>query len=178
MFKKIIKNKLGVSLLEMVVAVAVFSVVVLLATQIFKMVLESQRNSIASQNMQESIMYTFETMAKEIRMAQKDEGGTCAGSEHVYSVNEDGDKLSFINYHGDCVFYYLNNGQLMVDRGVYSASTTPKSVKVSNLKFLVNDNIGITQSLVVLKMDIEAIIKGTYKQKMTIQTTISSRHYE
>ncbi|MDD5295066.1 MAG: prepilin-type N-terminal cleavage/methylation domain-containing protein [Patescibacteria group bacterium] len=50
MFRNIIKNNKGVTLLEMTVAVAIFSVVMLSATEIFRLVIESQRNAIASQN--------------------------------------------------------------------------------------------------------------------------------
>ncbi|MCG2695682.1 prepilin-type N-terminal cleavage/methylation domain-containing protein, partial [Candidatus Parcubacteria bacterium] len=70
MLNKIIKNNAGVTLLELTVAVAIFSFAVLSATQIFKMVLEGQRSAIAAQSTQESMRYALEVMSKEIRMAK------------------------------------------------------------------------------------------------------------
>ena len=67
-FKKI-KNNLGVTLIELIVAVALFSVTILSAMQIFQMVVEGQRSAIAAQSVQESMRYAFEIMSKEIRMA-------------------------------------------------------------------------------------------------------------
>jgi len=181
MLNKIRQNNLGVTLLEMLVAVALFSVTILSATQIFKMVIEGQRNAIAAQNVQESMRYAFETMAKEIRMAQKDDG-SCAAAGHVYSTNVDNSELYFINYHGDCVAYYLEYDgdipRLKVDRGLASAFVTPDEIKVSNLEFIVDDNVSAIQSIVTIKMDIEAVGKEMHKQTMKIQTTISSRYYE
>jgi len=184
MLKKIIKNNLGVTLLEMIVSVALFSVVVISATQIFKMVVEGQRNAIAAQNIQESIRYAFETMVKEVRMAQKDESGTCTGGANkIYGVSADNSELYFINYHGDCTEYYLEadaNGifRLKIDRGLASAYITSNDIQISNLEFFVVDNLSSLQSMVTIKMDIEAIGKEMHKQKMTIQTTVSARYYE
>ena len=71
MLDKIKKNNTGVTLIELLVAVTLFSVIMLSATAIFKIMVEGQRNAIAAQNAQESMRYVFEVMAKEIRMAQK-----------------------------------------------------------------------------------------------------------
>jgi len=54
---KKIKNEKGVSLLELLVAVTLFSVVIISSTQIFKMVVDGQRNAIGAQNVQENIRY-------------------------------------------------------------------------------------------------------------------------
>ena len=102
MFRKIINNKEGLTLLELTVAVAIFSVMMLALTQIFNMVIRGQRNAIAAQNIQESMRYAMEVMSKEIRMAQKDVGGPgqcpLVGNGDVYSINAQGDKLYLKNY--------------------------------------------------------------------------------
>jgi len=59
------------SLIEVVVSVALFSAVILSATGIFKMVIDSQRGAMAAQNVQESLKFFLEVTGKEIRMARK-----------------------------------------------------------------------------------------------------------
>ena len=191
MLKNIRQNKKGVTLLEITVAVAIFSVVILSATEIFRMVIEGQRNAIASQNVQESMRYAFETMAKEIRtaIASNDDceslfNPPAGATNKVFNTttNSEGDILYFKNKDGDCVAYYLEDETLKVIRESNIASTTPGKIKITNLDFKVTDDlIGAfhsLQPLVTMKMDIEAAGKEMHKQTMKMQTTISSRYYE
>ncbi len=191
MLKNIRQNKKGVTLLEITVAVAIFSVVMLSATEIFRMVIEGQRNAIASQNVQESMRYAFETMAKEIRTAIASNNDCeslfnppAGATNKVFNTttNSEGDILYFKNKDGDCVAYYLEDETLKVIRESNIASTTPGKIKITNLDFKVTDDlIGAfhsLQPLVTMKMDIEAAGKEMHKQTMKMQTTISSRYYE
>ena len=191
MLKNIRQNKKGVTLLEIIVSVAIFSVVMLSATEIFRMVIEGQRNAIASQNVQESMRYAFETMAKEIRtaIASNDDceslfNPPAGATNKVFNTttNSEGDILYFKNKDGDCVAYYLEDETLKVIRESNIASTTPGKIKITNLDFKVTDDlIGAfhsLQPLVTMKMDIEAAGKEMHKQTMKMQTTISSRYYE
>ncbi len=182
MLTKIKQNKSGVTLLEMMVAVTIFTVVMLSATKIFQMVIESQRSAIAAQNLQESMRYAFEVMAKEIRMAQKDVGepDQCpnVGNGKVYKTNPAKNQLNFRNFNEECVKYYLDSDRLKINRDSDSGYITPDEIKVSNLQFEVIDDVGNEQSMVTVKMDIEATGKEMHKQIMKIQTTISLRYYE
>ncbi|MFH1822646.1 MAG: prepilin-type N-terminal cleavage/methylation domain-containing protein [Patescibacteria group bacterium] len=183
MIKKILTNKKGVTLIELLVAVTLFAIIILSATQIFNMVVEGQRSAIASQNIQESMRFAFEMMSKEIRMAQKDGVGvydTCplVGENKIYDSNVPNTELYFKNYHDECVIYYVDAGYLMIQRNGEIAATTPGAIRISNLKFYIVDNIGNEQSQVTIKMDIEATGKELHKQTMKMQTTVSSRYYE
>lgn len=177
-FKNNITNQNGVTLLEMVVAVAIFSVVVLSATSIFKMAIDGQRNAIAAQNMQESMRYAFEVISKEMRTAQKSSAGTCIGSGKIFVTANNNDDLSFINKSGECVRYGLENNRLKIVRSDNSDFITPDEVKISDLEFDVTDDVASKQSLVTIMMDIEAVGQAMHKQPIKIQTTISSRYYE
>ncbi len=190
MFRDVKKNQKGVTLLELTVAVAIFSVMMLSVAQIFKMVIEGQRNAIAAQNIQESMRYAMEVMSKEIRTAQKDEvtaGGQCpkVGNGEVYNVNASDDELYLRNYKDECVTYSLNGDRFEIERypvgspgSAISGFMTPDEIKVSNLKFAIVDNVGTDQSMVTMKMDIEAVGKAAHKQSITLQTTVSARYYE
>ncbi|MDD5071728.1 MAG: prepilin-type N-terminal cleavage/methylation domain-containing protein [Patescibacteria group bacterium] len=191
MLKSILKNNKGVTLLEVTVAVAIFSVVMLSATEIFRMVIESQRNAIASQNIQENIRYAFEAMGKEIRTATISNydceslfspPATAINKVYNTTVNSGGDILYFKNKDGICTAYYLEGEVLKVIRGENTASITPAKLSVSNLEFkVVDDLIGdfhSRQPRVTMKVDITAVGKEMHKQTMEMQTTISSRYYE
>jgi prepilin-type N-terminal cleavage/methylation domain-containing protein len=184
-----IKDYRGMTLLEMIVAVAIFTTTMLMATTIFKNVVEGQRSAIASQNIQESMRFVFEIMGKEIRTAQQS-NHDCEFADSainkVYNLdttNPDSDTLYFKNKDDDCVYYYLLNDALMINRGGIFGATTPDEVKVSNLKFIVvDDAIGAFHSVqprVTMKMEVEmAGGKEMHKQPMVMQTTVSSRYYE
>lgn len=179
MATKSFKNQDGITLLELVVSVTIFSTMIMAAAAIFQMVIEAQRNAIAGLNVQESMRYTLEVMSKETRAAMKDTAGTCAvwpgGMNRIYftAANE----LKFRNKYNECVRYYLSGNTLMVDRGANTASTTPNEIRVTSLKFSVADAAD-TQSRATMLMNVEAIGKGTQRQPLKIQTTISSRNYE
>lgn len=174
----------GFTLLEVVVAMSLFVFTILGATAIFQAVVNSQRNAIAAQNIQESMRYAFEVISKEVRMAQLNTGGCGSAVNSIYNkmtVNGD-DALYFKNKNGDCVVYYLQDGALMVQRGGFIASTTPSRVRITNLSFYIEDNPAgssvFLQPVVVVNVAAEtADAKAQDKQKMIVRTAISSRKY-
>lgn len=191
--KKILKNNSGTSLLEMVFAVAMFAVVMIIVVSIFQSITEGQRNAIASQNIQESMRFAFEVISKEIRGAKKS-NDECEGEfshSTVYKIfnigdgSDTGTDLYFKNKKSECVHYYLNNGQLMIDRDSLTnpLPITPSSVSVSNLEFVVtDDDIGAFHSIqprVTMKMEVKSSdTKVMHEQETILQTTVSARYYE
>lgn len=184
-------------MIELMVAVMLFSVLMLAATQIFKMVIDGQRNAISAQNVQENMRYAMEKMSKEIRMAQI--SNTLASQEcvsifsppataiyKVFNTVDSNSKIYFKTKDNKCVVYYLENNRLKIMDGVGAGAIagfiTPAKVEVSNLKFYIDDDlIGAfhsTQPYVTMKMDIKAIGLAIHEQKMKIQMTVSSRYYE
>lgn len=183
------KNKKGVSLIELIAAVAIFSFLILLATQIFKMAVDGQRGSISAQNVQENMRYAMEKMSKEIRMAQIS-NHDCelilapppVADYKVYNTAVSNTKLYFKNKDGQCTAYYLENNRLKITAGGVTNYITPAKIEVSNLKFfVVDDSIGAfhtKQPYVTMVMDVKASGPAMHEQKMKIQMTMSSRYYE
>lgn len=192
-FIKKIKAESGVSLIELIASVAIFAFLVLLASQIFKMTIDGQRNSISAQNVQENMRYALEKMSKEIRMAQISNQG-CesifspppAAIYKVYNTAAGDTKLYFKDKDGRCVAYYLENNRLKATTGSggpeFTDYITPGKIQVGNLKFLVVDNLigdlPTKQPYVTMIMDVKASGPAEHEQKIKIQTTISSRYYE
>lgn len=168
------------SLMEMVVSVTIFAVMMLAITSIYQLVYQSQRNAIDAKNTQESIRYVMEVFSKELRSAKRDDGGcSLATLNKLYatSTNAYGEVLNFKNLQNECVSYYLAGNTLMARRDSLTASTTPNEIKVSGLKFSVKEAISM-QSMVTIKADVEVLNRTSNKQKLKIQTTISSRFYD
>ena len=193
MFSKIKQNNSGFTLIEMVVAVALFTATMLSAVQIFQMAINSQRNAIAGQNIQESMRYALEVMSKEMRTALKDkpEPDQCPNVKNhfVYDAELTNDELDIKNYNEECVKYYLDNdingiSRLKIKRDdrtnpVKLYFITPDEIEASNLEFIVvNGKFTDGPPLVMMKLDIQAIGKAMHQQPIKIQTAIASRYYE
>ncbi len=183
MFKKILNDKKGITLLELIVSVAIFSLMMVSVLGIFKIVIDGQRNAISSQNIQESMRYAFETMSKEVRMAQKNTG-TCQGTgswptpHDLYNTDPAKDVLFFVNKDGACATYQLVSGGIQITRDGLSGFITPHNINISNLQFNITDSSS-SQPKVTMNMDIQAAtVLAEQQQKIKLETTISSRYYE
>lgn len=188
---KLNKNKKsGFTLIEVLVSVTLFAIIILSISGIFKLAIDGQRNAIAAQNVQESLKYFLEVIAKEIRMAQKD-GGTCGGSDpnNIFSVSpgERGDILSFKNYYGECVQYYLldNNDspRFQISRkepfGVPRADfISPAKIKINDLRFVLSASASSTQPRVTINLNAVSVGDTDSESEMTLQTSITSRYYK
>jgi len=183
------RNRKGFTLIEVMVSVSLFAVIILSVTSIFKMAIDGQRNAIATQNVQESLKYFLEVTAKEIRMAQKNEG-VCPSipNDEIFLVSESafGDVLYFKNYYGECVNYDLaadgDNLRFRISRGNGSAAPadfiSPAKIRINELHFVLNNSASTTQQMVTINLNANALESAEYKSDMTLQTTIASRYYK
>lgn len=205
MIKKIKNNQKGTSFIELILAVAIFSMASLIATNMFQNVTEGQKAAVASQNTQESLRFSYEMMAKEIRTAQGAHTGINCNQPimrfKVFNTSESvsdntGDELFYQNKNGECVRLYLENDSGVdrlkkwqdfdKDNNVDNGETgfiTPDEVMVNNLLFqVVDDRVDAfhsTQPRVTINMDLQMNTPQTiHQQDIKIQTTISSRYYE
>ena len=177
------KGKRGFSLIEVIISVALFSIIMLSATSIFKMVIDSQRTAIATQNVQESLKYFLEVIGKEIRMAQDSKGACSIPSGTIYKVttiSTTTDQLSFRNYYGDCVIYTLGvdgtNQRFLISRQGVADFISPAKIMIDDLHFVLA-NAPNTQPMVTINLQAHALDQK-FTSSMTIQTSITSRYYK
>lgn len=191
---KLIKNKKrsvslrreGFSLIELIISTAIFSSLMLAVTVIFSNAIAGYRSGIAAQNTQESMRFAFEMMSKELRLAQigPSAGGDCpAPGQLNRTFNVIADALNFRDDNGQCVIYKINNDRVEITRGGDVLYITPDEVIVTDLRFDVVDDTNVTvhtlQPRVTIKMEAEMDTgKTTERQKIVMQTTISSRGYD
>ncbi len=185
------KNYKGAfTLMEVMVSVALFSVIMLSITTIFKLAIDGQRSAIATQNVQESLKYFLEVTAKEMRMAQKN-AGVCLGipDDKIFNITSsayNSDVLYFKNYYGECVSYYVaadgDNTRFRVTRRSGSVTKSdwisPAKIKIDSLKFFINDTDPTAQPMITVSLKANAIDSAQFKSEMTLQTSITSRYYK
>ncbi len=190
-------NQSGYALIEMLVAVSLFSGIMLAATGVFQSAIESQRSTISAQNIQENMKFILEVMSKEIRSARGDHSGSvCAedtpnpGYYKVFNTEigdttpAEGGALFFKNKKDKCIVYELVGTRLQITRdGAPPKFISPDEIKISDLQFFIDDDEAdalhtqqprVTISLKA-KMD---SIKTIYQLSTPVQTTVSSRYYE
>lgn len=170
--------------MEVLVSVALFSIIILSVTQIFQLVIDSQRTAIATQNVQESLKYFLEVTAKEMRMAQKD-NGVCANvpDDQIFAVttNALGDVLNFKNYYGQCVTYALAadgaNQRFQIIRDTQTDFISPAKIRIDDLHFVLDNRTNIQPTLTI-NLRAYALDEAQFRSNMTIQTSIASRYYK
>ncbi|HNW20066.1 MAG TPA: prepilin-type N-terminal cleavage/methylation domain-containing protein [bacterium] len=168
----------GFTLIESMVAVAIFVLLIVSATNIFLSIVRSQRNTLSSKNAQESVSYALEVMTKELRMAKIDDG-SCGAAESVYTVSADGDQIRFRNYQDICVTYSLDNGRLKIRRADDEAYMTPANIVISKLNFQASNLDIITQQpLITIRFVLNYFNTEAGQQSLQVQTSVSSRFYE
>lgn len=176
------------TLAEILISVAIFSVIMLAATTLFKLAIDGQRSAVASQNVQESVKYFMEVIAKEIRMAQRD-NGVCVSvpDDHIYAVSlvSGYHSLSFKNYYNQCVRYTLDplTGRLFVTRSgndnTISGYISPAKIEVSDLNFVLRDDESVTQPFVTVSLKARSRLGDRGEgAAVYIQTSVSSRYYK
>ncbi len=190
LFKIIKDDKGGLSIIEMVTALAIFSFLIVVLVSVFQSLLNGQQSAISAQNIQESMHYVFEVISKEVRTAQEGGASLCdlnSGTQETNKIyNTDsftfGDYFYFLNQNGDCVAYFLKNNEFAIIRGSTNVSATPNDIKITSLKFHIEDNTINTENTiqprVTISISAEANTnKEIHKQKMIMQSTISTRSY-
>jgi len=130
----------GFTLLEIVVAASVFSIAVGAMISLFMVGIRGQRNAIARQNLVENTRFALEHMTRQIRMATRDESGSCLGVGDIGSTFvSTGSSLTFLDYRNPsrCVTYALEGGRIMMrrDLGEEFVDLTSDDIIVGDLEF-------------------------------------------
>jgi type II secretory pathway component PulJ len=166
--KKIIKNQLnrqaGFTVVEVMTATIIFSVILISIAGIFVQALNLERKTFAAQKIQENVLRSFEIMAREMRVSQITSfqpGSYCQyTSLNLNSSLEDTD-----------VTYALNDsGQITRNE----ESITSGEVEFSNLRFCVR-GLGADDEPARITIVSEVKDKKNPQYLIKVQTTITSR---
>lgn len=184
------KYKGGYTLIEVIVAVGIFSLILSIPTGFFVFSLTGQRKALAMKEITDNASSAFERMTIALRMVRKDLNGDCLSTSGANYENPGSDqkKIRFLNYDGKCQEFSLINGQLNERK-----SPTSDRGQLSNPLPITSDNLQITpdtfqfllsgqnqgdqlQPRVTIFMEIYK--KNQITTKMTVQTTVSQRNLD
>ncbi|MDD4989764.1 MAG: type II secretion system protein [Candidatus Pacebacteria bacterium] len=172
MFKNFGKN--GTTLIEILVAISIFSVVATSVTNLFASLINYQNEILNKAYLLNTISFANEYMAKALRMAQKDTTGSCITAGYNF-ITTGGSNVKFLNYNNECQEFFLESGTLKVRKLGVSQALTPGNVNIENLKFILsgesqNDNL---QPKVSFTLKVKMV--SNPQQNLSTQTTVSQR---
>lgn len=162
-------NKKGLTMIELLLAVAIFIVVVSIIFSLFLTGLKGQRRAIASQNVQDNARFLLAFIAKELRMSS------------INSVTSD--TLDITRHDGADVTYTFDGTNEWLERDDGSVSGPINSEEVSvNGSFYAN-GIGTGDGIqprvvIVLRVEIKNAQRVEDKAEIVVQTTLSPRNLE
>ena len=179
---KILNKNKGLTLIELLVTILIFSIVIGATTSVFVSAIKLQRYNLAHQQLLNQVSYAVEYMDRAIRMAIRDDG-TCIPAGQNYILSDGDRKIEFKDYKGECQEFYwdINSDQLTVDKTSFSAPVvlTSDDFEITFFGFQISgDILGDTvQPKITFSMDIKG--KGSGQQPgIKIQTTVSERNLD
>jgi prepilin-type N-terminal cleavage/methylation domain-containing protein len=179
----------GVSLIEMLAAVAVFAITVGAISGIFISAVRSQGRILATQELLDQTSYVLEYMGRALRMAKKDSNGTCISAGNNYENPSGISSIRFINYDGICQEYLKDGTQVKEKKSsdnsaanlpISGTPITSSKIIVNSLKFNLSGQSGsdTLQPRVTIFLEIEGREAAGSRPKIQIQTSISQRNLD
>ena len=102
------------TIVEILVAVSLFSLVIVTVLTTFSNITKTQFEISDMQNLQDNARYIFDSVSRETRTAVFDSDGSCISAEHVFETNGDNDSLKFLDQYGNCIEYVLTENKKII----------------------------------------------------------------
>ena len=169
------QNK-GFTLIEMVVAVAIFTLLVGTSSSIFLSSIKTQKQGLATQEILDQTSYLMEYMSRSLRMAKKDIAGACTGTAKLNYVFDDQlpiKCLKFLNYKGTCQQFCQEGTRLKDENSNYLTSA---NLQVSNFAVVLSGAIQPPTDYLQPRVTISFDIVGQEQTSIKVQTTVSQRN--
>lgn len=173
----------GFTLIEILVAIIIFTAVITTVVSLLGSALKSQGQVMAQSEVLNSASYTSEYISRALRMAKKDIAGNCIGLKNNFTQPGGSSSIRFLNYNNKCQEFLLSGGAVMVRKSTddsaaklsASEAITTAAILVANLRFDISGNnqtdglqpkVSFTFQMQSRKIDIKPI---------QIQTVVSQR---
>ncbi len=181
----------GFTLVEMLVSIAIFSIISVGLINVFVAAVQSQGRILQNQNLMDQSSYVLEYMGKLIRMGNMDATGGCTGTANTnYGLNQAPNSITFLAYDSvnkqyRCRQFLLANN-VIEERRSYDTTAanlepptgiTSSQVKVDNMKFVVTgDILTSAQPKVTIMVKMEPARNTGNVPQISVETSISQRH--
>lgn len=170
MIQNLKKNQVGLTLLELVIVVSLFSVMILAVSRVFTKTVEIQTRTISEQDLQNNLKYGLGVVLAQSQQAvlHNDNSCSCATCGDLtgkYYGTDVGGNTLYLRQAGVplpiCLKYYLQDGALKADLGGAVSNLTSDDIDVTEVRFKVNSNNDrFTMFLTGTKQDrIEHVVK-------------------
>jgi len=136
----------GTTIIELLVAVAIFSITMAEVANIFANAVRNQKRIIERKDLLDNTRYAMEFITKELRMAQVNSANTALtfkiDNVNPFNNEDFSSTIIFTNSSGETVEYYLSGSKIMrhvsapADTGAQEVSSP--EIKIARLDFLVN----------------------------------------
>lgn len=167
----------GFTLLEMIVAVGVFSVAVLIAVSSFLVLQDTEKRTQRVINLQNNLRFALEIMAKEIRTGEIYHCGDSSGEEALDCM-AGASSLTFKNALGQTVIYRKigSSVQKSSDGGDVFQAITASDISIEDLTFYVTGSPSGDDLQPRVTIGIKASSQvGRNLNELNLQTTVSQR---
>lgn len=154
----------GFTLIELIVAMAVFSTVITIVSSIFVRTVGSQRKNINQQEVLENARYVLEIMGRAIRQSS------------IQTANGTSDSLDITHPVKNLITYQLDNGQIKETSGGITDALTSPEVLVDGLSFIVQGNELSTKPRVTIVISLNNAQPSANANSIKLQTTITPRN--
>ena len=172
-----INENFGFTLIEMVVAVALFTVVVVVSTGALMTIIDANRKARSLQTVMDNLNFAMENMSRNLRTGY---AYRCGGSSSNCPNGKD--SIVFTDQNGDSVEYKFSEsgglGSITVSKnGSTAKSITSSEVDIDRLLFYVTgvESGDDKQPLITISIGGMAGTLISTKTEFNIQTTISQR---
>ncbi|MEK7134344.1 MAG: prepilin-type N-terminal cleavage/methylation domain-containing protein [Patescibacteria group bacterium] len=165
----------GFTLIEMIVAVSLFTVVMFVSVGALLAIIDANRKANAIRTTMDNLNFAIGSMARDIRT------GTIYACEGAGNCPDGGTSLTFLNQDGNTVRYWHNasSKSIMVDKGGVSLSITSPEIRIETLTFYVS-GVGADgiQPRAVMTIKGKTGTKVKIQTELNVQTTVSQRKTE
>lgn len=169
-----LKADMGFTLIELMVAVGVFSIAISASSGLFVVSLRGQQRAHVVQNLSDNVRYAMETISKEIRMGSDFSSSSCAGSSCSFKSHMFHRDGKIVKFERDTI----TNKILFDDDTIIDDSLpiTSANIEVFSLNFELLGGSATDQERVVIVMQARVVGNSPYASAdITLQTTVSPR---
>lgn len=174
MFKNFGKIDKGTTLIELLVTIAVFSIVITTSVELLASALRYQRAILDEAYLLNTTSFVIEYMSRALRMAQKDIAGVCIAPKYNFATSTLSN-IKFLNYKQECQEFFLEGDILKVKKGTVTQPLTPSNLAVENLKF---ETRGATQNDTLqpkVTFSLKMRTKASLPHQLFLQSSVSQR---
>lgn len=185
-----IKQNKGYTLIEILVAIGIFTTVIAAPTGFFVIALKGQQKALASQEVLDETSYVLEYVSRALRMAKKElnRDNPCLtnGYGFNYETTQAGNGIRFNTYDGDCKEIFWDTGEKNLKERKNEGEVIPLTsdeLEINSFKIGPSDSWkqdDSQQPKVTLYLEVKGVRVASPELQpvLKIQTTISQRNLD